>query len=308
MLQVILGCMGIAVGLVVFRKLYEDGKFGRNPITYSLICAVLGLLGIVSNRTIMFSKSFTPEMYTECCISVSGIPRKHHTLRTPEIAAIIMGAMFGVFALTNVALLWADTALKTVKLSRKSPKAIKYLRWFYIAFEVVIVLAFIILFSINSAYLPFLFFGGTAILAGSFIFSSRRIILVLNTAVAKTSVGTQTYVDLARDIKRTTNGVLASCALLVGAAGVLLYFGSGPQDWKDWAPPDQISLHMVFNFLQIFGYLCSLLTIMWFLKKRSSVSSSDSRGDGTHRSKSKAASSKLAEERAEDTEGTSASL
>ena len=281
-IQIFLSFFGLCWGVVVLRNLRRQGKFGRNPISYTLVFAELGLLGLCINRVIMFSKSYTPELYTACCIFVLGDPRRYHQLRFYELGAILAGALFGLLALTNVAVSWLDTALKTAKLSRKSPASMKYLRRFYIGFEVFVVVIFITVLAINTSYVSILLLVGVVILVVTFIVAVRKIYPVLrSSSVVKGAPKVDTYERLLRQIRLTTYGIVFSCLILLISAAMSVYLSSGPQDWKDWTKPDEISLHMVFNGWQVLGYTLALLVIMWFLYKRSMLTRSSSRAGVT---------------------------
>lgn len=284
-MQVALSLAGLITGVIVFRNLRRQGKFGRNPISYTLVCAELGLLGLMANRVIMFSKSFTPELYTACCVSVLGEPRRYHHLRFIELGALLTGAFFGLLALTNVAVSWLDTALKTAKLSRKSPPAMKYLRRFYIGFQLTVVVCFIVLLAISTSYLSILLLAGVVILVATFVVAERKIYPVLRSSSVvngpSSSARQDTYEMLLSQIRRTTYGIVGSCLLLVITAATTLYLSSGPQDWKDWTRPDEISLHMMFNGWQVLAYILSLLVVMWFLYKRSKLARSSSKAGVT---------------------------
>ena len=288
-LQMTLAFIGLVAAAIIYRNVFRASKLGTNSFTYTLVCATLGLLLLFINRAIMFVKTYTPELYTECCNDVGGQLRKYHVLRTVELAFVIGAALFGLLALTNIVVSWIDIALKSVKLSKKSPKSMKYLRVSYIVFEVVVIILFAAVLFINSGYLPYLLLGGTLVLVISFFVAEKMIRPVLRMPSGAVSTGSKgNYDELVRQIQQTTAGIILSCMFLFGCAGASLYFVSGEQDWKDWTPPDTISLHAMFNSGQLLGYNFALLTVVWFLFKRSKPSHSSlarSKSGGTNLSK-----------------------
>lgn len=272
--QITLSLVGFIWFLSIAFIARKQNKLGNNTATYTIALGTGTMLMFLLNRTVVMVKIFTPEDYDSCCNFVLNEPRKFHRLRYVEITFLLAGGVLALLTLVNVALSWLDTALKTAKLNMSGKSQVKNLRRFYNGLEVVSVITIIILLFVNVGFSSFIVILAYIIIVASFVYSERKIYPLLSTLKSSEGGVSSSYGVLLHQIRVTTYSIAVLGLVLLTGAAIYLYTNlAGNRDWKDFTPPDEISLNLLGNAWISLGWELVTLPIAWFLWKRNKAAS-----------------------------------
>ena len=286
-IQSVLALALIVIGVIVLRNLRQLGGFGKNAVTLTAVFSVISCSAFLLDRLLMLIKGLTPEWYDVCCYFVLQDPRKHHRLRWAEVAALVIGVYFALFALVQVALSWLEIAMKTIRMSSRTSPLVVKLRYFYYGLEFFAGIAYIVLLFVNIGFASVLAIIAYLLLGGSFLYAEKQIYPVLASSATlegNDSGSYNAYRTLLSQIRITTYGIIGMGLVTITGAGVYFYTNlAGNHDWKDFAPPGEISINYVGNAMITLGWLLMLAFVLWFLYQRTSATKKYSSAGAKHR-------------------------